>query len=65
MLTGDQLPTQTFTAFYYVGMDVVMISQFAYFAHRKRAPRAAAAAADGIGAQVRRWLLHARCVARR
>jgi len=31
LLTGDQLPTQTFTAVYYLGMDVVLLSQFCYY----------------------------------
>jgi hypothetical protein len=56
LLTGNQLPTQTFTACYYLGMDVVMVSQFAFYARRKSAAerqqqRRSSGAEAGVGGE--------------
>ncbi len=53
LLTGSQLPTQTFTACYYLGMDVVMVSQFAFYARAAERRRRADAAAVEEGGQAR------------
>jgi hypothetical protein len=53
LLTGSQLPTQTFTACYYLGMDVVMVSQFAFYARVAERRRRADAAAAAEGGQAR------------
>src|SRR5690606_20110633 len=52
-LLTSQLPTQIYTAAYFVFIDCCMVSQFAYYAIRdrlrRRRRRAAAAAGDSTG----------------
>ena len=36
VMTGDQLPSETYTAAYFMGVDVLMIFQFVYYSLRSR-----------------------------